>query len=113
MTDEPRTGDGIADDVDDLDAADDGPPLTSAEEAALARLESDLERVLGPEVGIGALELDPGGPPIRVRATLMTEGKVREIEAEGDDLDAACAALLRAASVAEGDTGLSRIIGDF
>jgi hypothetical protein len=93
-------------------APDDVPELSEADAATVASLVADLEGVLGVGVGIGAIDVADGDGRVRLRATLLAEGKVRDIEAEGDTLEAACRALIEVAARVRLDGAFWRIVGD-
>jgi hypothetical protein len=89
----------------------DPPDLSEADAVTLAKLAADLERVLGVGIGIGGIDV-ADGVPVRVRATLLAEGKIREIEAEGGSLEAACQALIESAARLRLDGAFWRMVID-
>jgi hypothetical protein len=60
--------------------------MNDAEEAFAARLAEDLERVLGAGIAIDDVELTTDDGRAHVRATLLVEGWVEEIEAHGAEI---------------------------
>jgi hypothetical protein len=60
--------------------------VNDAERQFAARLAEDLERVLGAGIAIDDVELTTVEGRARVRATLLVEGRVEQIEAAGDDV---------------------------
>ena len=102
--DEPQDAADVADDDGDEAA------LTEEENAQLAVLQADLARVLGVGVGVGGIEIEGSGP-VTLRATLLADGKVREVEAEGETLKAACGALLEKAAGVRLDGAFWQIVG--
>jgi len=60
--------------------------MNDAETRFAERLSADLERVLGAGIAIDDIELTTGDAEARVRATLLVEGRVEEIEATADDV---------------------------
>jgi hypothetical protein len=60
--------------------------VNDAERQFAARLAEDLERVLGAGIAIDDVALTTVEGRARVRATLLVEGRVEEIEAAGDDV---------------------------
>ena len=60
--------------------------MNDAEERFAERLAQDLERVLGAGIAIDDIELSQGGDGAHVRATLLVEGRIETIEADGADV---------------------------
>ena len=60
--------------------------MNDAEERFAERLAEDLERVLGAGIAIDDIELSNAGEDVRVRATLLLEGRVETIEVSGPDV---------------------------
>lgn len=60
--------------------------MNEAEEQFADRLAVDLERVLGAGLAIDDIELTQAGDRARVRATLLVEGRIETIDAEGPDI---------------------------
>jgi hypothetical protein len=54
--------------------------MTDAEAQFAARLGEDLERVLGAGLAVDDIELSTSGDEVRVRATLLVEGRIETIE---------------------------------
>ena len=74
--------------------------MNTTEEQFAARLAEDLERVLGAGIAIDDVELTTDDGRASVRATLLIEGRIEEIEAEGSDVMALYRPLIeRAAAV--------------
>jgi hypothetical protein len=60
--------------------------MNDAEARFAERLSADLERVLGAGIAIDDIELTAGDVGSHVRATLLVEGRIEEIEATADDV---------------------------
>jgi hypothetical protein len=60
--------------------------MNDAEERFAARLAEDLERVLGIGIAIDDVELGLEPEAAHVTATLLLDGRVETIEADGPDL---------------------------
>jgi hypothetical protein len=60
--------------------------MNDAEERFAERLAVDLEQVLGAGIAIDDIELSDAGSAAHVRATLLIEGRIETIEAEGPDV---------------------------
>jgi hypothetical protein len=86
-------------------------PLSDADSARLEALAEELGRVLGVGVGVGGVEV-LGDRPVRLRTTLLADGKVRDVEAEGPTLEEACRALVEAAAKVRLDGAFWQIVGD-
>jgi hypothetical protein len=71
--------------------------MSEADARYAERLAVDLERVLGVGIAIDDLEL-VGEGPVTIRAALLVEGQVREIEATGETSLEAYQGLVRAAA---------------
>jgi hypothetical protein len=71
--------------------------MSEADARYAERLAVDLERVLGVGIAIDDLEL-AGKGPVTIRAALLVEGQVREIEATGETSLEAYQGLVRAAA---------------
>ena len=60
--------------------------MNDSEGEFAARLAEDLERVLGAGIAIDDVELTTDDGRAHVRATLLVEGRVEEIEADAPDV---------------------------
>ncbi len=60
--------------------------MNNAEEQFAERLAVDLEHVLGAGIAIDDIELSGGDNDAHVRATLLIEGRIETIEADGPDV---------------------------
>lgn len=114
MSDDATRGGAIADPDDDfdddLDDEGEAVAMTEAEEAFAIRLADDLERILGPGLAVADLEM-AGDGPVAMRAAILVDGMVREIEASGEtSLDAYRALTLAAAELRLG-AAYRRIVG--
>lgn len=80
--------------------ADPGEPASAMSEAEVRfaeRLAEDLQRVLGVGLAIDDFQI-VGDGPVTVRAVVLAEGQVREIQATGDTSLEAYQGLIRAAA---------------
>ena len=91
--------------------------MNDAEDRFAARLAEDLEQVLGRGIAIDDIELSDGRDAAHVRATLLIEGRIETIEADGARMSSRSIArsMERAAEVrlgrgvlADGRAGLTR-----
>lgn len=85
--------------------------MTEAEERFALRLAEDLEQVLGVGISVADLEI-VGDGPVRLRATLLAEGAIRDIEADGETSLEAYRALLRAAAELRLERAFWRLVTD-
>jgi NaMN:DMB phosphoribosyltransferase len=60
--------------------------MNDAEEQFARRLADDLEHVLGIGIAIDDIELTEGTHGAHVRATLLVEGRIETVEADGVDI---------------------------
>lgn len=97
-------------------AAEDAPVrMTEAEERFAVRLADDLEQVLGVGIAVSDLEIQgegQGDGPVRLRATLLAEGSIRDIEADGETSLDAYRALLRVAAELRLERAYWRLVAD-
>jgi len=85
--------------------------MTEAEARFAARLAEDLEQVLGVGIAVADVEIEGDGP-VRIRATLLAEGAVEEIDGSGENSIDAYRALVRAAAELRLAKAFWRIVGD-
>jgi hypothetical protein len=110
MSDDATWDDDHADDDRDEEDVGKAVAMTEAEAAFAARLADDLERVLGPGLAVADLEI-AGDDPVAMRAAILVDGMVREIEATGEtSLDAYRALMVAAAELRLG-AAFRRIVG--
>ena len=85
--------------------------MNDAEERFADRLAEDLERVLGAGIAIDDVELTTGDGRAHVRATLLVEGRVEEVEADGADVLALYRPLLERAAALRLSAAFWRMVG--
>jgi hypothetical protein len=120
---------GAGDRIDDAAELDAGPPETEAEPAQLvahgaepvrmteaearfaARLAEDVEQVLGVGIAVSDLEIQGEGP-VKIRAVLLADGAVQDIEGTGENSLDAYRALMRAAAELRLAKAFWRMVGD-
>jgi hypothetical protein len=85
--------------------------MTAAEARFAVRLAEDLEHVLGVGIAVADLEIEGEGP-VRIRAALLAEGAVQDIEGTGENSLEAYRALIRAAAELRLTRAFWRTVGD-
>jgi len=95
----------------DADEAAEPVRMTEAEARFAARLAEDLEQVLGVGIAVADLEIEGEGP-VRIRAALLAEGAVQDIEGTGENSLEAYRALMRAAAELRLTKAFWRMVGD-
>jgi hypothetical protein len=85
--------------------------MNDAEERFAERLAEDLQRVLGAGIAIDDIELSSEDGAAHVRATLLVEGRIETIEADGADVVALYRPLVERAAVARLNGAFWRMVG--
>jgi hypothetical protein len=85
--------------------------MNDAEERFARRLADDLEHVLGIGIAIDDIELSAGDSTAHVRATLLVEGRIETIEADGTDILALYRPLIERAAELRLGAAFWRMIG--
>ena len=85
--------------------------MNDAEERFAERLAEDLERVLGAGIAIDDVELSEQDGAAHVRATLLLDGRVEEIEADAPDLVALYRPLIERAAALRLSAAFWRMVG--
>lgn len=93
------------------ETADEPVRMTEAEERFAVRLAEDLERVLGVGIAISDLQI-VGEQPVRLHATLLAEGTIREIDGVGGTSLDAYRELIRAAAQLRLERAFWRLVTD-
>ncbi len=99
-------------DMDEAPTAEEAPVrMTEAEERFAQRLAEDLERVLGVGIAVSDLQITGEGP-VRLRATVLAEGAIRDIEGDGETSLDAYRELVRAAAELRLERAFWRMVTD-
>ena len=85
--------------------------MNDAEEQFARRLADDLEHVLGIGIAIDDIELSAGESTAHVRATLLLEGRIETIEADGIDFLALYRPLIERAAELRLGAAFWRMVG--